>query len=180
MWTLLHNMAKAGLARGLENVFAADSYITTTGGAKGMVQPEGWREDILRFTGAKVLHEAYSMSEVLASHLRCEHGHYHFAPTVIPYLLDPDTGRPLPRHGRHTGRAAFFDLNAEMRWGGFITGDEITIEWDELCACGQPSRYVVGAIQRYSEKNGGDDKITCAATEGSLREAMDFLNTLEG
>jgi len=47
------------------------------------------------------------------------------------------------------------------------------------CPCGRPSRYIVGGIQRYSEKNGGDDKITCAATEGSHREAMDFLNTLE-
>ncbi|MNT89546.1 hypothetical protein D3C72_2302890 [compost metagenome] len=67
-----------------------------------------------------------------------------------------------------------------MRWGGFITGDEITIEWDEPCACGRPSQYIVGPIQRYSEKNGGDDKITCAATENSHREAMDFLNTFEG
>jgi hypothetical protein len=178
-WTLLHNMAQAGLARGLENVFAADSYISTTGGAKGVVQPEGWRQDLLRFTGAKRLNEAYSMSEVLASHTQCEHGHFHFAPTAIPFLLDPETSKPLPRTGRVTGRAAFFDLGAETRWGGFITGDEITVEWDKPCPCGRPSRYIVGGIQRYSEKSGGDDKITCAATEGSHREAMDFLNTLE-
>ncbi|MNU09198.1 hypothetical protein D3C72_2556350 [compost metagenome] len=53
------------------------------------------------------------------------------------------------------------------------------MEWDAPCACGRPSRYVVGPIQRYSEKQGGDDKITCAASENSHREAMDFLNTLE-
>ncbi|MGF6780765.1 hypothetical protein [Paraburkholderia sp. GAS334] len=179
-WNLLHNMAKAGLARGLEGVFAANSHISTSGGAKGMVQPEGWVEDILRFTGAKALHESYAMSEVLGAHRRCEHGHYHLAPTVIPYLLDPETSKPLPRTGRVTGRAAFYDLNTETRWGGFISGDEITIEWDKPCACGRPSRYVVGPIQRYSEKNGGDDKITCAASESAHREAMDFLNTLEG
>ena len=180
-WNLLHNMAKAGLECGLENVFHADSYISTTGGAKGVVQPEGWREDVLRFTGAKALHETYAMSEVIGgSHARCEHGHFHLAPTVIAYLLDPDTSKPLPREGRVTGRAAFFDLGADVRWGGFITGDEITIEWDKPCACGRPSQYVVGPIQRYSEKNGGDDKITCAATEDSHRGAMDFLNTFEG
>lgn len=179
-WNLLHNMAKAGLARGLEDVFAADSYITTSGGAKGMVQPEGWIEDILRFTGAKKLNQSYAMSEVLGSHMLCEHGHYHLNPTVIPFLLDPETSRPLPRTGRVTGRAAFYDLNTETRWGGFISGDEVTIEWDEPCACGRPSRYIVGPIQRYSEKNGGDDKITCAASESAHREAMDFLNTLEG
>jgi len=176
-WNHLHNMAKAGLANGLENVFAADSYINTTGGAKGIERPEGWEDDIKRFTGVARLNEAYSMSEVIASHPRCERGHFHFAPTAIPFLLDPVTSKPLTRTGRVTGRAAFFDLGAETRWGGFITGDEITVEWDEPCPCGRPSRYVVGTIERYSEKNGGDDKITCAASENSHREAMDFLNT---
>lgn len=179
-WNLLHGMAKAGLERGLEGVFDPESYITTTGGAKGVVQPEGWREDVLRFTGAKKLNETYAMSEIVGgSHARCEHGHYHFAPTVIPYLLDAQTSKPLPRSGRVTGRAAFFDLGADTRWGGFITGDEITIEWDAPCPCGRPSRYVAGPIRRYSEMNGGDDKITCAATESSHREAMEFLNRFE-
>ena len=180
-WNLLHAMARAGLERGLRQVFSADSYITTTGGAKGMPQPEGWREDILAFTGARVLNETYAMSELVSgSHVRCEHGHYHFAHTVIPYLLDPQTSKPLPRSGRQTGRAAFFDLGADTRWGGFITGDEVTIEWDKPCECGRTSRYAIGPIQRYSDINGGDDKITCAATEASHRDAMDFLTTLEG
>ena len=180
-WNLLHNMAKAGLERGLEGVFHPDSYIATTGGAKGVVPPENWREDVMRFIGVKTLHESYAMSEVVSgSAMRCEHGHFHFSPTAIPFLLDPETSKPLPRHGRQTGRAAFFDLGADIHWGGFITGDEVTIEWDEPCGCGRHSHYTVGAIQRYSEKNGGDDKITCAASEQSHREAMDFLNTLEG
>ncbi|MEJ6009402.1 hypothetical protein [Novosphingobium aquae] len=180
-WNLLHNMAQAGLSRGMEGVFHPDSYVTTTGGAKGVVQPEGWREDLLRFTGAKRINETYAMSEVVSgSHMRCDEGHYHFAPTVIPYVLDPETGRALARKGRVTGRAAFYDLGSDIRWGGFITGDEISVEWDEPCACGQPSRYVVGPIERYSEKQGGDDKITCAASEASHREAMDFLGTVEG
>ncbi|MBO3273947.1 phenylacetate--CoA ligase family protein [Pseudomonas schmalbachii] len=179
-WNLLHNMAKAGLERGLEGVFHPDSFIATTGGAKGVVQPEGWREDVMRFTGAKKIFETYAMSETPSgSHRLCEHGNYHFAHTAIPFVLDPETGKPLPREGRQTGRAAFYDLGADLRWGGFITGDEITVEWDKPCACGCPSRYVAGAIQRYSDKNGGDDKITCAASEQSHREAMDFLNTME-
>ena len=180
-WNLLHNMAKAGLERGLEGVFHADSYIATTGGAKGVVPPENWGEEVMRFMGVKVLHESYAMSEVVSgSHIRCEQGHYHLAPTAIAFLLDPETSQPLPRQGRQTGRAAFFDLGADIHWGGFITGDEVTIEWEEPCQCGRHSHYVVGPIQRYSEKNGGDDKITCAASEQSHREAMDFLNSLEG
>lgn len=180
-WNLLHNMAKAGRDLGLEGVFHPESFIATTGGAKGVVQPEGWREEVMRFTGVKELHESYAMSEVVSgSHMRCSQGNYHFAHTAIPFVLDPQTGKPLPREGRQTGRVAFYDLGAEFHWGGFITGDEITVEWDAPCACGRPSRFVVGAIQRYSEKNGGDDKITCAASEQSHRAAMDFLNTLEG
>lgn len=181
MWNLLLNMAKAGLARGLEGVFHPDSYITTTGGAKGMIQPEGWREDVLRFTGAKRINEIYAMSEVPSgAHALCDAGHYHFAPTVIPYVLDPETGKALPRKGQVTGRAAFYDLSSDIRWGGFITGDEITVEWEEPCPCGQPSKYVCSPIQRYSEKQGGDDKITCAASEESHREAMEFLGAIEG
>lgn len=180
-WNLLHNMATAGLERGLEGVFHADSYIATTGGAKGVVPPENWREEVMRFTGARVIHESYAMSEVVSgSHIKCEAGNYHFSHTAIPFLLDPHTSKPLPRQGRQTGRAAFFDLGADIHWGGFITGDEVTIDWEQPCSCGRHSRYVVGAIQRYSEKHGGDDKITCAASEQSHREAMDFLNTLEG
>lgn len=180
-WNLLHNMARAGLERGLEGVFHPDSYITTTGGAKGVVQPEGWREDVLRFTGGKRLNETYAMSEVVSgSHMQCEHGHYHFAPTVIPFVLDPETSKPMPRTGRVTGRAAFYDLGSDVRWGGFITGDEVTVEWDAPCPCGRPSRYVAAPIERYSEKQGGDDKITCAASENSHAEAMNFLNTIEG
>src|SRR5690606_2606954 len=140
-WTLLHGMATAGLKHGLEGVFAADSFINTGGGAKGLEQPPGWREDILRFTGARRLHELYGMTEVLASHFMCEHGNYHLAPTAVPYLLDPETSQPLPREGRVTGRAAFFDLGADSRWGGFITGDEITIDWSTPCGCGRPSAY---------------------------------------
>jgi hypothetical protein len=176
-WNHLHNMAKAGLSEGLEGVFASDSFVQVTGGAKGQEQPEGWQEDIIRFTGVSQLNEAYQMSEVLATHSRCPEGHFHFGHTAIPFVLDPMTSKPLPREGRVTGRAAFFDLGADHRWGGFITGDEITVEWDRPCACGRPSRYVVGGIQRYSEKNGGDDKITCAASEASHREAIGFLQS---
>lgn len=181
MWNLLYNMARAGLDRGLEGVFHPDSYITVTGGAKGMVQPEGWRDDVLRFTGAKRINEIYAMSEVPSgAHARCDEGHFHFAPTVIPYVLDPDTGRVLPRKGQVTGRAAFYDLSSDIRWGGFITGDEITVEWDRPCPCGQRSKYISSPIHRYSEKQGGDDKITCAASEESHRAALDFLSAIEG
>jgi len=169
-WNLLHNMAKAGLARGLEGVFAADSCISTSGGAKGMVQPVGWVEDILRFTGASQLHESYAMSEVLGAHRRCEHGHYHLAPTVIPYQLDPETSRPLPRSGRVTGRAAFYDLSTETRWGGFISGDEITIELDSTLS----AVVTVGAYRVIGGKDGEGSVIV-----SQIPEPVPFATALD-
>jgi hypothetical protein len=109
----------------------------------------------------------------------CPYGHYHLAPWVITYLLEPDTSRVLPRTGVVTGRAAVYDLLANSHWGGFITGDEFTVHWDGDCPCGAKSAYVEDNITRYSEKKGGDDKITCAATEEAHQEAMDFLTRFE-
>ena len=80
---------------------------------------------------------------------------------------------------RVTGRAAFFDLAAETRWGGFISGDEITVNWEDECPCGRKSQFIEGTIERYSDKRGGDDKISCAATENAHKEAMDFLTSFE-
>lgn len=174
-WNIAHSLARRGLDNGLEGVFAKNSILVSGGGAKNMTPPDNWKEECCRFFGIDRIKMVYAMSEVFGSHYACEHGHYHFAPWVIPFLLDPETSKPLPRTGKVTGRAAFFDLSAETRWGGFITGDEITVNWDQPCACGRTSAHVVGEIRRYSEKKGGDDKISCAATEEAHKEAMDFL-----
>lgn len=174
-WNLFHGMATRGLEKGMEKMFAPNSVVSSGGGAKGMVPPQNWKEDVCRFFGIDSITMAYAMSEVQAVHLMCPRERYHFAPSAIPFILDPDTGQALPRRGTVTGRAAFFDLSARTRWGGFITGDRITIDWDHPCECGRTSAYVVGEIERYSDLKGGDDKITCAATESAHRDAMEFL-----
>lgn len=175
-WNQLYNVATAGLKMGMEGVFAPESAIIVGGGAKGMDRPADWTEVAERFAGAPVRH-AYGMSELHGVMMMCAHGHYHFPPWVIPMLLDPDTSAALPRTGTVTGRAAYFDLSAEHHWGGCITGDSITVEWDKPCGCGQTTRYIEGPIQRFSEMRGGDDKISCAATEGAHEEAVSFLNS---
>ena len=177
-WNLMHDMAKAGLAKGQEKMFSPDSIILSGGGAKGMTPPENWEEDVCRFIGIEHLTMGYGMSEVFGHHVMCSAGRYHIAPWVIPIVLDPETSEILPRKGVVTGRAAFFGLMARHAWGGFITGDEITIDWDSRCACGQTSYHLGPKIQRFSEKTGDDDKITCAATPDAHREAMTFLSNL--
>jgi hypothetical protein len=174
-WNILYNLAEAGLAKGLRKVFAPTSVVLTGGGAKGMTPPDNWVEVIAEFMGVERVRMAYGMTETHAQHGMCEHGRYHIAPWVILCMLDPDTSEPLPRTGIVTGRAAFFDLSAETHWGGFISGDEVTVDWDGACSCGRTTPHLAPTIERYSEKRGGDDKISCAATEGAHREAMDFL-----
>jgi hypothetical protein len=173
-WNVLYNISKAGLDHGLERVFAPDSLVTTGGGAKGQVVPDDWEETVQRFIGVDHVQHSYVMSEITAMNKLCEHDRYHFEPWIIPFVLDPEDGSPCAREGQHTGRCAVFDLVASTYWGGFISGDEVTISFDE-CACGRTTPHLARMIERYSEKQGGDDKITCVAAEDAHRAALEFL-----
>jgi hypothetical protein len=177
---LLYNVTKIGHEKGLKHVFSPNSVIGTGGDVKdGIVMPDDWKEQVREFIGVDRIKMCYGMSEVLGLHNKCGEGHYHFVPWVVPFVLDPDTSKVFPREGVATGRAAFFDLGAESRWGGFITGDEYTIHWEQPSGCGAKTVWAEDGIQRLSAKRGGDDKISCAATEGAHKDAMSFLNTFE-
>ena len=175
-WNILYQMAAAGLAKGRSGVFAANSFIQTGGGAKGLVPPRDWREKVQEFIGVESLDFGYGMSEVSGTHMACTHGNYHLSAWVVPFVLDPDDGHLLPREGRRTGRAAFFDLLPSTHWGGFVTGDEVTFDFDGGCPCGRGTPYFLDPIGRFSEKRGGDDKISCAATPEAVADAFEFLN----
>ena len=121
----------------------------------------------------------YAMTEMNANNLLCENNHYHIAPWIIPFVLDPDTSAILPRTGSVTGRFAFYDLLPDTHWGGFVTGDEVTMTVDRACGCGREGPYIDATIARYSEMRGGDDKISCAASAEAHEEAMDFLTQIQ-
>ena len=114
-----------------------------------------------------------------ANNLLCENNHYHIAPWIIPFVLDPDTSAILPRTGSVTGRFAYYDLLPDTHWGGFVTGDEVTMTFDRACGCGREGPYIDATIARYSEMRGGDDKISCAASAEAHEEAMDFLTQIQ-
>ena len=175
LWDRLHAMAKKHLRSGHEAVFSEDSVIGTIGGNKGKNPPTNWAEDVCRFFGVNSLVTGYGMSEILAKHYMCSNNNYHFAPWVVPFVLDPATSQPLPREGAATGRAAFFDLTAETHWGGIISGDEATVNWESPCGCGRSSYFIEGEIQRYSTKYGGVDEIAPAAGMEAHHQAMRFL-----
>jgi hypothetical protein len=180
-YALMYEIAKAGLERGVKNVFAPDSAILTGGGTKGHVLPDDYMDVIKDFLGVDRIQEGYGMSEISAFHWACDEGRYHVQPWVIPYVLDPDTSEPLPREGVQTGRAAFYDVLLQSHWGGSISGDEITIDFGTPCRCGLASAHIAHGIMRYSEKQGvEDDRITCNATQEVHDEALDFLKEVEG
>jgi hypothetical protein len=179
-YNLMYDVAKAGLERGIKEVFAKDSAILTGGGLKGFLLPDDYMDIIGEFLGVDRIQEGYGFSEQSAFHFACAEGRYHVQPWVIPYILDADTSEPLPRTGRQTGRAAVYDFLLKAHWGGAISGDEVTIDWDLHCPCGQTSVAFEHAIMRYSEKVGvDDDRITCAATHEVHNEAIDFMKGVE-
>jgi hypothetical protein len=173
----IHHLAVEGLKRGYERVFSAGSYLQLGGGMKGQVLPADWYQTITRFCGPDTMREGYGMTELLVGAPICPAGHFHLAAWAIPFLLDPVTGALLPRTGTHQGRFGFYDLHTETYWGGFLSGDEVTLSWGDAapCACGRIGPYVHREIRRYAESEGGDDKITCAGAPDAHDKAIDFL-----
>lgn len=180
MSNLLYAVAKRGLDEGLSGVFAPDSVFMGGGGAKGVPLPDDLEDVICSFFNTKRMIASYGMTEINAFSVLCEHNRYHMLPWAAVYLLDLETGKPLPRAGKQTGRAAFFDMTQDGTWGGIVTGDFVTVDWDHPCECGRTSVALEKKINRISEIQGGDDKITCAATPQAQAEAMDFLTGLGG
>ena len=148
---------------------------------KGFVLPDGYMEVIQEFLGVDRIQEGYGMSEISTLHWACDRGRYHVQPWVIPFVLDPETSELLPRAGGQTGRAAFYDLLVGAHWGGVISGDEITIDWDGALRVRADERPLAHDIMRYSEKQGvEDDRISCSATQEVNDEAVGFLRAFEG
>ena len=176
VWPILFEWAEQGLAQGMRNLFGKGSLLMSGGGSKGRVLPEDYREQIFDFLGYSRTFEIYSMSELMPGNPRCEAGNYHVPPVLVPFVLDPQTGKMLPRSGTQTGRFACFDMLPDTYWGGLVTGDEVTMAgWDEPCSCGRRSPYLHGSIRRFSEIQGGDDKINCAGAPEAHDRALDFL-----
>lgn len=173
----LHRLAVAGLKRGYQGLFAPGSFVAGGGGLKGVALPEDWRETIARFLGPIRPTPGYGMSELIGVVRPCPQDKFHLPPWLIPFLLDPASGAQYPRSGVQKGRFAAFDLNAGSYWGGFIAGDEVTLSWGDTtpCPCGRIGPYVTSEIRRYSEAEGGDDKITCAGAPQAYDKALEYV-----
>lgn len=172
----LVRLAMAGRKEGIVCEFARGSILTCGGGMKGFRDaPADWEEVIKDFFGIERLCSMYGMSEFMGQAPLCSADYFHFMPFTIPVVLDEDA-RPLPTEGVQTGRLAVFDLLAETYWGGFISGDRVTIHWDEACSCSWTGPRLDRNIVRFGELAGGDDKITCAGTAKAYNDFMDYVS----
>ena len=168
------DMATEGLKRGYRNMFAPNSFFVVGGGNKGRDLPEDWKETVAEFLGGHI-RPNYGMSEIQGGAAPCAHGRYHMQPWIVLFQLDPASGEVLPRQGTVTGRLGVFDTCASTYWGGFLTGDEVTIDWTDPCPCGRQGPAIHDGMRRYTEKEGGDDKITCAGAPQAVDRALEFV-----
>jgi hypothetical protein len=168
--------ARTGIDKGVKPSFAPSSFISTGGGMKGLKDPpDDWEAFVIDYFGVERIAAIYGMSEIMGTAPKCSHGFYHLPPWTLAVLLNADNEQ-LPKQGSQTGRFAAFDILAESYWGGFISGDRVTIHWEEDCPCGWKGPRVDPEIARFSELEGGDDKISCSGSVQAYNEFMDYVS----
>jgi hypothetical protein len=168
LWAGLYNVAKAVREMGFSaQDFHPENSIYVGGGLKRAKLPDDYREFVYETFNIRPErnYQNYSMQELHSGMPRCQRGgRYHVPPWVVPLVLDQAGDNLLPiEDGEYEGRAAFFDLAIDGRWGGVISGDKISIDF-RPCACGNAGPSIRDNIVRYADLGGGDDKIGCAGT----------------
>jgi hypothetical protein len=167
LWAGLYNVAEAVRGMGYSaKDFSPENSIYVGGGLKRAVLPDDYREFVYETFNIQPerSYQNYSMQELHSGMPRCQAGgRYHVPPWVVPLILDKTGDNLLPViDGEYEGRAAFFDLSLDGRWGGVISGDKISIDFSP-CACGSKGPSIRDNIVRYADLE-GDDKIGCAGT----------------
>ena len=168
LWNNLYHVARAVREKGFAaKDFHPDNCIYVGGGLKRAQLPADYQEFVHEtFNIPEGRHfQNYSMQELNSAMPKCrEGGRYHLPPWIVPLILNKEGDALAPNAGKGEieGRAAFFDLSLDGRWGGVITGDKIALDFSP-CACGNAGPSVRDNIVRYADLE-GDDKIGCAGT----------------
>jgi hypothetical protein len=167
LWAGLYNVAKAVRDMGYSaKDFHPENSIYVGGGLKRAKLPDDYREFVYETFNISPTrnYQNYSMQELQSGMPRCQKGgRYHLPPWLVPLILDKSGDNLLPiEDGEYEGRAAFFDLSLDGRWGGVISGDHVSIDFSP-CACGAKGPSIRDNVTRYADIE-GDDKIGCAGT----------------
>jgi hypothetical protein len=169
MWSGLYACAKAVRDAGYgAKDFHPENGIYVGGGLKRAQLPPDYQAFVYEtFNIPKGRQfQMYSMQELNSGMPKCaDHGRYHLPPWMVPLILDKEGDALIPHDfdGEVTGRAAFFDLSLDGRWGGVISGDRISVDFRTCEHCGNRSPSIRDDIARYADLE-GDDKIGCAGT----------------
>jgi hypothetical protein len=168
MWaqhlTIIERARELGVGDG---EFHPASVIGAGGGVKGVSLPPDYKEQVERFYGDVVRFTVYGMTELAQPLPRCEAGRYHAAPGLIMLPLDATGERLLTAADAVDGvvraRFGFLDLAVDGRWGGLITGDQVTVDFADRCPCGRHGPTLLDDIGRFTQA-GESDHIGCAGT----------------
>jgi hypothetical protein len=167
MWASLYQVAAEIRNRGYTGKdFNSENTCYIAGGLKGAQLPPDYREFVFEtFNLAPERNfQMYGMQELGSAMPRCQKGgRYHIPAWLVCLPLDKDGNELLPHgDGEIEGRAAFFDLSLDGRWGGVISGDKIAVDFSP-CKCGAHTPSIRDNVIRYSDLT-GDDKIACSGT----------------
>ncbi|MGH3967484.1 MAG: hypothetical protein ACRDTV_05020 [Mycobacterium sp.] len=162
-WMIMQNLQARGIERlDLHN----DTVLAISGGLKRASLPEDYQEQLTRFFNvepSKVV-RGYSQTEITGGMWPfCAARRYHCPPWVVLFILD-ESGEILlnPTEGMVNGRVASFDTLTSSHWGGIVSGDNVDADFSP-CDCGRPGPTITN-IARYSDLQGGDDKLTCSGS----------------
>jgi hypothetical protein len=168
LWNGMYQVAKAVREKGYSaKDFNPDNLMYVGGGLKRAILPADYQSfvyETFAIPGDRHF-QSYGMQELNCVMPKCaKGGRYHVPPWLVPLVLNKDGDALMPNHGEGEieGRAAFFDLSMDGRWGGVISGDKISLDFGP-CACGQRGPTVRDNVVRYADLE-GDDKIGCAGT----------------
>jgi hypothetical protein len=169
LWAPHFILVEEARRRGMGNgQLHPQSTIFTGGGSKGAKLPDDFKQQIEAFYGvdSSRYYGNYGMVEMLTGFIECSAGRYHCPPWVKLLILDREGENLLTAEDGHVeGRMAFLDLAVEGRWGGVITADKVTVDYNR-CSCGRSSASLTSVV-RYSDLAEGDDKLSCAGTMSS-------------
>ncbi|SOE65565.1 hypothetical protein SAMN05414139_02698 [Burkholderia sp. D7] len=174
-WTLVARARQRGLTGGICH---PETVITTGGGLKGTQVPADFRQQIIGFYGieAENIQNSYGMSEMIGTGPWSDVAQgYAICPWIVPFVLDKPGEKLLnPADGKGVveGRFAFFDLLAEGYWGGFITGDKVTVDFSPDGATDGLQGPLIRSVGRYADLEEGEDKLSCAGTMESYVRGM--------
>ena len=164
----LYRVVEGLKARGIpDGDFHPDTLISSGSGTKGVKLPEDFKQQITKFFALpqERFADSYGMVEMTGfCPMNYDHGAYMFPPWVIPLVLDKSGEHllnPADGSGKVEGRMALFDLLADARWGGVISGDKVEAQFAPGDGIAGP---LIRFISRYQDLEEGEDKLSCAGT----------------